>query len=90
MSEKPETPEELYDLINFERDNELQCINALQKIIERSFSDIDTEIVYGNGKTVKITDCWSKYRLARETYDWVHMLHSRDLTCSLKIKPTTS
>ncbi len=84
-----ETPEELYDLMNFDRNNELKCINALQKIIERSFSDNDTEIVYGNGKFLKITDCWNTFSLAREVYNWLHMLHLRDLTCSLK-KPTTN
>jgi predicted fused transcriptional regulator/phosphomethylpyrimidine kinase len=84
MSEKPETPKELYDLMNFDRSNELKCVNALEKIIKHSFNDIDTEIVYGNGKTVKITDCWNTYMLAREVYNWVHMLHSNDLTSSFK------
>ncbi len=83
-----ETPEELYDLINFDRNNEFKCIKSLEKIIKHSFNDIDTEIVYENGKTVKITDCWSTYGLARDTYNW--LLHSKDLTCSLKKKPTAS
>jgi hypothetical protein len=85
MSEKPE---ENYDL-ELNMTNLPDCITALEKIVRHSLTDCNTEIVYGNGKTVKIKDLFNTFSLAQDVYDRLHILHSSELTCSLK-KPTTS
>jgi hypothetical protein len=87
MSEKPE--KELYDLVELNMATEPKCIITLEKFIKQSLIDCNAEIVYGNGKTVKIKDLFDTLNLARDLYNRLHFLYSSELTCKIK-KPITN
>ncbi len=82
MSEKPEELDlEKISVYEFE---------DLKRAIKHSFNDYDGEICYMNGKTLKIKDFIDFTTLTHLIQPRIQVDYMKELTCSLKIKPTTS
>ncbi len=82
MSEKPEELD-LEKISVYEYED-------LKRAIKHSFNDYDGEICYMNGKTLKIKDFIDFTTLAHRIQTQLQVDYIREVTCSLKRKPTTS